>query len=98
VTIEPVPVDLPGPGPRTFEVHHALHGPGAPTAYTIVFRLLGPWTSELDREDLARVDATSAGVLPVTLRSGERIFTAVEIADPALGCTRRLGARRWEAP
>jgi hypothetical protein len=52
----------------------------------------------LDREYLARIDATRSGVLPRSFRRGQLLFAAVEMRDPNLACTVRLGARRWELP
>jgi hypothetical protein len=82
-----------------FEVRYRL---GAINATNLPFAVryaeIGPWQPELDRESLARVDATRSGVLPRSFQRGAILFTAIELRDTHLACTLRLGARRWELP
>jgi hypothetical protein len=84
-------------GGRVFEVHYRLGSDSGPVAaFSVRYGALGPWEREVDRERLARVDATSSGVLPSSFQSDTRLFTAIELRDTALGCTIRVGARRWD--
>jgi hypothetical protein len=66
--------------------------------FAVRYAEIGPWQPELDRESLARVDATRSGVLPRSFQRGAILFTAIELRDTHLACTLRLGARRWELP
>lgn len=80
-----------------FEVHYQTGKAGSVVApFSVRYRVLGPWESELANESLALVDATQSGVLPVSYGSGTRLFTAVEQRDPILGCSVRVASRRWE--
>ncbi len=82
-----------------FEVHYrlgAINGTNPP--FAVRYAAIGPWQPELDRESLARVDATRSGVLPRSFQRGAILFTAIELRDTHLACTLRLGARRWELP
>lgn len=81
------------------EVHYRL-GPINATnpPFAVRYAVIGPWQPEMDRESLARVDATRSGVLPQSFQRGAVLFTAIELRDPRLACTLRLGARRWELP
>ncbi len=91
---------MPAANGSAFEVRHSLRtldGGAPPIAYTVVYSALGPWTDALDREDLSRFDTWGAGVLPVTYSRGELVFSAFEVHEPALGCSVRLLAQRWEA-
>jgi hypothetical protein len=82
-----------------FEVHYRLGAINAASPpFAVRYAEIGPWQPELDRESLARVDATRSGVLPRSFQSGAILFTAIELRDPHLSCTLRLGARRWELP
>lgn len=82
-----------------FEVHYRLGAINAANPpFAVRYAELGPWQPELDRESLARVDATRAGVLPRSFQRGALLFTAIELRDTHLACTLRLGARRWELP
>lgn len=86
---------------NSFEVHYAA-GSGAGTAageaapFAVLYTRLDPWDGEIPAEALARVDATRAGVLPVSYARGTRLFTALERREALLGCSVRLAARRWE--
>jgi hypothetical protein len=81
----------------TYEVRYA-----PPSSWTGPFSVrylqLGPWAGELERSELGRVDATSSGVLPLTVALGARLFIAFERHEDALACTTRSGARRWTVP
>jgi hypothetical protein len=80
-------------------VHYRLGAPNATNPpFAVRYAEIGPWQPEMDRESLARVDATRAGVLPRSFQRGAILFTAIELRDPHLACTLRLGARRWELP
>jgi hypothetical protein len=80
-----------------FDIHVSLVGEGGePVTFALYHAELGPWTGELDREDLARFDAAGEGILPATFSAGARLFTAFEVRQPALRCSVRLGATRWE--
>jgi hypothetical protein len=82
-----------------FEVHYRLGAINAANApFAVRYAEIGPWQPELDRESLARVDATRSGVLPRSFQRGAILFTAIELRDTHLACTLRLGARRWELP
>jgi hypothetical protein len=82
-----------------FEVHYRLGEINAVNPpFAVRYAEIGPWQPELDRESLARVDATRSGVLPRSFQRGAIIFTAIELRDTHLSCTLRLGARRWELP
>jgi hypothetical protein len=81
----------------TYEVRYAPP-PSWTGAFTVRYLQLGPWAGALDRTELSRVDATSAGVLPLTLALGARLFIAFEHHEAALQCTTRSGARRWTVP
>jgi hypothetical protein len=81
------------------EVHYrlgAIHATNPP--FAVRYAEIGPWQPELDRESLARVDATRSGVLPRSFQRGAILFTAIELHDTHLACTLRLGARRWVLP
>ncbi len=82
-----------------FEVHYRLGAINATNPpFAVRYAEIGPWQPELDRESLARVDATRSGVLPRSFQRGAILFTAIELRDTHLACTLRLGARRWELP
>jgi hypothetical protein len=86
-------------GGRAFEVHYRLDGgETTKTPFAVRYGAIGAWERELDRERLARVDATHAGVLPIAFQAGTRLFTAIEMRDSQLACTLRIGARRWDIP
>jgi hypothetical protein len=81
------------------EVHYRLGAINAANPpFAVRYAEIGPWQSELNRETLARVDATRSGVLPRSFQRGAILFAAIELRDAHLGCTVRLGARRWELP
>lgn len=82
----------------TFELRYAVASADATPlpSFAVRYIRVGPWKGELTRASMERVDATASGVLPASFPRGERIFTAVEVHSPQLGCTVRLGARRWE--
>jgi hypothetical protein len=84
-------------GGGVFEVHYGM-GEGGRKAlpFAVRYGAIGPWETELDRESLARIDASRPGVLPNSFERGFRIFTAIERRDSELACTVRLGAQRWE--
>jgi hypothetical protein len=83
----------------TFEVHYRLGAINATNPpFAVRYAVIGPWQPEMDRESLARVDATRSGVLPQSFQRGAILFAAIELRDPRLACTLRLGARRWELP
>ncbi len=77
---------------KTFEVHYRLGDKGP---FAVRYEELEPWESELDRVQMARVDATGPGVLPRPFAPGTRLFMAIELNDPQAACVLRLGARRW---
>jgi hypothetical protein len=81
-----------------YELHYLVDTPGTSTAlpFSVRFKRIAPWEGELGRASLERVDALESGVLPTSFAQGERVFAAVEVRDPALACTVRLGAKRWE--
>ena len=80
-----------------YEVHYMVgKASGEQPAFSVRYVELDPWDAELGAEDLARVDATHAGVLPVSYARGTRLFTAVERREALLGCSVRLAAQRWE--
>jgi hypothetical protein len=82
-----------------FEVHYRLGAINATNPpFAVRYAEIGPWQPEMDRESLARVDATRSGVLPRSFQRGTMLFTAIELRDTHLACTLRLGARRWELP
>ncbi len=82
-----------------FEVRYRLGAINATNPpFAVRYAEIGPWQPELDRESLARVDATRSGVLPRSFQHGTILFTAIELRDTHLACTLRLGARRWELP
>jgi hypothetical protein len=82
-----------------FEVHYRLGAINATNPpFAVRYAEIGPWQPELDRESLARVDATRPGVLPRSFQRGAILFSAIELRDTHLACTLRLGARRWELP
>lgn len=85
---------------RTYELHYLVDAADAPTVlpFAVRYRRIGPWEGELSRAGLERVDALESGTLPTSFAQGERVFAAVEVRDPALACTVRLGARRLEVP
>jgi hypothetical protein len=86
-------------GGSAFEVHYRLGAINAANPpFAVRYAEIGPWQPELDRESLARVDATRSGVLPRSFQRGAILFTAIELRDTHLACTLRLGARRWELP
>lgn len=95
VVAEPVSFEAVAMGRGALEVHYRL-GTSNEVPFAVRYAEIGPWTAQLDRERLARVDATRAGVLPRSFRRGTWLFAAVELRDPQLMCTVRLGARRWE--
>jgi hypothetical protein len=82
-----------------FEVHYRLGPDDAKNPpFAVRYAEIGPWQAELERDSLARVDATRPGVLPRSFQRGTRLFAAIEVRDAHLACTLRLGARRWELP
>jgi hypothetical protein len=82
-----------------FEVHYRLGATNAThPPFAVRYAEIGPWQPEMDRESLARVDATRSGVLPRSFQRSTILFTAIELRDTHLACTLRLGARRWELP
>jgi hypothetical protein len=82
-----------------FEVRYRLGAVDATNPpFAVRYAEIGPWQPELDRESLARVDATRSGVLPRSFQRGAILFTAIELRDTHLACTLRLGARRWKLP
>ena len=84
---------------RAFEVHYRLGAINATNPpFAVRYAVIGPWQPEMDRESLARVDATRSGVLPQSFQRGAILFAAIELRDTHLACTLRLGARRWELP
>ena len=84
---------------RALEVHYRLGAINATNPpFAVRYAVIGPWQPEIDRESLARVDATRSGVLPQSFQRGAMLFTAIELRDTHLACTLRLGARRWELP
>jgi hypothetical protein len=81
------------------EVHYRLGLDDARNPpFAVRYGEIGPWQPELDRDSLARVDASRPGVLPRSFPRGTRLFAAIEVRDAHLACTLRLGARRWELP
>jgi hypothetical protein len=94
---EPVAFQAAAMRGRAVEVHYRLGATDAANPpFAVRYAVIGPWQSEIDRESLARVDATRSGVLPRSFQRGEILFAAIELHDPGLECTLRLGARRWE--
>jgi hypothetical protein len=83
---------------KTYELNYRVDASGTGTTlpFSVRYRRLGPWEGELSRAGLERVDALESGTLPTSFAQGERVFAAVEVRDPALACTVRLGAQRLE--
>jgi hypothetical protein len=65
-------------------------------SFAVRWQTLGPWSAELERETMGRVDARGAGVLPFTMPRGAKLFVAAEQFDERLECTRRFAAERRE--
>jgi hypothetical protein len=81
----------------TYEVRYRLGDTDHPAPpFAIRYLALQPWTTELPRASLARVDASAPGVLPSSMQRGARVFVAAEVYVQQLACTVRTGARRWE--
>jgi len=86
-------------GGRLYEIHHRLDSKGGPVPpYAVRYTTLQPWDGEISATSLDRVDAIRDGVLPLTVESGTRLFTAAEMRDEPLQCMVRIGARRWVVP
>ena len=80
-----------------YEVHYLVGKAGsAPAPFAVRYAELGPWDAALQGEKLARVDSERSGVLPASFERGARLFTAVDMREPQLGCNVRLAAQRWE--
>jgi len=86
-------------GGNVFELRHHLAAtpPAEGVAYSVRYQLLGPWTTWVPRSAMARYDSTDHGVLPLTVDRGSRGLLCIERFEPALQCTVRLLAQRWEA-
>ena len=81
----------------TYEVHYLVGKPNDQARpFSVRYVELGPWDAALPPESLVRVDSERSGVLPASFARGTRLFTAVELREPLLGCSVRLAARRWE--
>jgi hypothetical protein len=99
IVLAPVTFEAIAMGGSAFEVHYRLGAVNATNPpFAVRYAEIGPWETEIDRERLARVDATHLGVLPHSFQRGARVFAAIEVRDSQLACTLRLGARRWELP
>jgi hypothetical protein len=87
--------------PVTFSVRHALTTQPPPAdalRYTFLAKRLGAFDAEVSPEDFERFSAVASGPVraPRSFSRGERWLWAVEVFDPALGCTVRVHRERRE--
>ncbi len=73
---------------------------GAP-AYWVRYAYLEPWAQygqDMSRFDVRGTDESARGTLPMSPRSGSRLFARIEVEDPVLDCPIAVLAKRIELP
>ena len=69
-----------------------------PLRMTVPSATLAPWTGSLTQALLPRFDTRGKGVLPRVFSRGARLFWAVEVSEPVLGCNVRIASQRQVLP